>query len=66
MSLTTLIDKIMGKQQEREKARAADFQNLRPNPECQTGGAQHGERQETASAGRPDVQRSCFRCGQNF
>lgn len=42
-------------------ARAADFQNLRPNPECQTGGAQHGKRQETASTGRPDVQRSCFR-----
>ena len=28
MSLTTLIDKIMGKQQEREKARAADFQSI--------------------------------------
>lgn len=28
MSLTTLIDKIMGKQQEREKARTADFQTI--------------------------------------
>jgi hypothetical protein len=28
MSLSTLIDKIMGKQQERERVRAADFRGI--------------------------------------